>query len=512
MQEDRIIRSLLLDIAKPVDPKLLIDNFFYLAGGPFKLDWQIPQNKVIWDYIESFITKYQEAPKISSLKEYYAEQGDVEVLSHLENLSVQPVATKADFCVLTQKVHNTQQEIACTNLFRDAVRILSEGVSLRKGREDIHYKGHQDAIRYILEHADRFLTVANGQRIQGNILEDAEELLQNFELAMNAPEQAWGRLTGLEPIDQVSRGLKAGELWIHAGHTGELKTTFALNWAYKTACVYRYNVAYVSMEMPYDQVRLTLAVMHSANPKFIQQGMQPLSYSAIRDGVNKDGSPLTAETKEYYEYIVRDLESGEYGDIWVWSPEGNVKPSQIKQRLEIRDKQSPIDMAVLDHLGLIVPENRTKNPYADINSVMRDVKMMALHFNEGAKLPILGLIQTNREGKKEADKNNGIYRTSALADANEAERSADVITYTYLNAELRQAQQVKVGCLKNRDNPHFHPFTVSINWDSKYMGHSINVEDHLTVIPTTHEAGEAVFADMMGNTIVNRGGNTIIGM
>ena len=37
-----------------------------------------------------------------------------------------------------------------------------------------------------------------------------------------------------------------------------------------------------------------------------------------------------------------------------------------------------------------------------------------------------------------------------------------------------QTAQALIGCLKNRDNPHFNPFIASIDWDTLYMGHQID--------------------------------------
>jgi len=71
---------------------------------------------------------------------------------------------------------------------------------------------------------------------------------------------------------------------------------------------------------------------------------------------------------------------------------------------------------------------------------------------------VISAYQANRKGKEHADKNAGEYRLDALSYANEAERSADVILYSYLNDELRENNKVKIGCLKNRSRPKFKQF------------------------------------------------------
>jgi hypothetical protein len=94
----------------------------------------------------------------------------------------------------------------------------------------------------------------------------------------------------------------------------------------------------------------------------------------------------------------------------------------------------------------------------NLNNRIKELKQFALHFNGGEGIRLVSAYQANREGKKHADKNDGVYRLDALSYANEAERSADVILYAYLNDELRTNKEVKLGCLKNRTKAPFKQF------------------------------------------------------
>jgi hypothetical protein len=63
--------------------------------------------------------------------------------------------------------------------------------------------------------------------------------------------------------------------------------------------------------------------------------------------------------------------------------------------------------------------------------------------------------QANREGLKDAEKNGGHYKLTALAGANEAEKSSDLVYYTYLDDHRRQRSVLAFGNLKNRDGKMF---------------------------------------------------------
>ena len=61
------------------------------------------------------------------------------------------------------------------------------------------------------------------------------------------------------------------------------------------------------------------------------------------------------------------------------------------------------------------------------------------------------LSQSSREGWKEADKSNGRYRLTALAEANELERASSLVLSVYCTDTLKQMKSAKVQILKNRD-------------------------------------------------------------
>jgi len=262
-------------------------------------------------------------------------------------------------------------------------------------------------------------------------------------------------------------------------------TSFALNWIYRAAFLLQYNVYYLSMEMSVEHLQRIMYVMHSNHPKFQGQGWPKLTYRVIRDGEDEAGNPITAEQIAFYDHIIDDIEANRghsYGSVYVHSPDEDMTIPKLKQAMEMRHAQTPIHMCVIDHFALLKPAEFSGNYYTDLNSILRDAKRLALTFNQGERVGVLGLLQINRQGKLDADKSDGVYRTQALADANEAERSSDVITTTYLNAELRARGRTKFGCLKNRDNPHFLPFTALIDWDTRYMANEVDFGNHASLL------------------------------
>ena len=53
--------------------------------------------------------------------------------------------------------------------------------------------------------------------------------------------------------------------------------------------------------------------------------------------------------------------------------------------------------------------------------------------------------------------------------ANEAERSSDIVTATWVDDELRQQGMCQFQCLKSRDQAPFEPFWARIEWPCRRM-------------------------------------------
>lgn len=299
---------------------------------------------------------------------------------------------------------------------------------------------------------------------------------KEYEQAKINKDKVWGKFSGLNEIDKVCHGIKKGELWVHAAFPGQLKTTLALNWCYNLVTRYKANVLYFSFEMPYEQIRLQVYVLHSANAKWKAMGYKPLDYRKVRDG------DLSPEDEAFYQKVIEDFTNNpDYCHFEIKSPDRDFTIDDIRLEAELTHKQLEVGLIVLDHGQLIEARKgkKSKDYVIELNSVVRDAKKLALHFNHGEKIPVLMLFQINRQGYEEALKNNGKYKISALSYANEVEKSADTITTTYLGDEGsdHRVNGTTYFCnLKNRDNPLFSPFLARVELSCRRI-YNLNVTD-----------------------------------
>lgn len=466
----RVLRSLISVDNVPGQEYLRANYYIFLDS---KLEFLTDQDSDIYKYIRDFFneSKEGELPGYHSVFDYFENDGRPDVMDRLKEVRETNRYTKADFEKLCRDLYAEQQVRKLDNLIRETSTIKSTGMKDGPGKHAKLKKGVRHAVEHFISKADELLTVDAKGKLKGNVLDDGQEVLSEYESQVGKKQS--GRGIGLTRLDFATGGLRPGELMLILGYVGELKSTLALNYAYNTAVYYGWNVFYLSLEMKYEQVRRILYCMHSTHPKFqrFPGDSRHIEYSKLRDGLlsPEESELLHAVATDFDEgQKIPDGEVGHYGKIIIERPVGDITVPGIKLKAEVEHRKSPLGLLIADHAGLIEGEGgRSVNNYGvSLNYVLKDLSQLALNFNDGEGIPVCTPFQANRQGWKDACKNEGRYKLDALSWANEAERSASVILYTFLgdNDTLRKDKQVLIGCLKNRDGDLPPQFRASIEF------------------------------------------------
>jgi hypothetical protein len=349
-----------------------------------------------------------------------------------------------------------------------------------------------------------------GTRLSGDVTADGASFMAEYDRVEADPLAGIGQFTGIPQIDASIKGAKRGELWTHAAFTGGLKSTLALNWMYSQAVYYRHSSLLFSLEMPYTQDRRIFYALHSAHEKFDairkEMGLGPyLDYSRIRDGrldtysddelkalSDKDRqkvvdcrNPARPEYRFLKEFVVKDFNDpkNEYGHLHVemFDPDkADFTVADLRNKSELLYAKDPgIAMVMVDHAGLMAPRKSHGSTTENLNEVVRDLKRMSMGFNRGLGMAMVSLFQISREGYKSAVKADGRYNLTHLSYANEAERSSDIVTTTFIDDSLRQRGLVRFQCLKTRDDEPFAPFYSYVRWPCRAIVacHDVSVEE-----------------------------------
>jgi len=494
---EKILRSLFTIQSTPEESECLNN---WLRFIEFRIGFELPEDRKIFDYLEQFYQQMSSPPDVELIRDYFVKEDKIEIVSRLEEIAKSQFYLRTNFLSLVKAEQDSQQKRKFVTALKEAITITDGGLNLDKGKDGKRIlKGLNDAVTYLFDKASDFTSIEGGEKLEGVVTEDAEELLDEYEVVSKTNKYAGRNLFGLEPVDAVCRGHKAGEFWVHCAFAGELKTTLGINYAYNNAYVYGKNIFYSIHEMPYRQLRRMLYVLHSSHGKFITDWHEEdkrlgrpspymgLDYRKVRDG------ELDALELERFKIVAQDFKTTCKGKLYLWRPEDEVAVSDIRRKAEMFHNKYRCDGIVIDYLGLVKPKIRTSDHIVGLNSVVREARLLALNFARGKTVPVLSLFQLNRQGKLRADKADGRYDFAAISYANEIEKSADVITYTYLNDALRQEAKFFLGCLKNRDNPIFDRMVGKVLWQSKRM-----------------RAIETGLLDMSADTILNTSNEIIL--
>jgi len=463
---------------------LFLRNFLALQES--ELGFDIPEDIAIWNFIRAFVRSHNHVPDLLTLQQHFQRGNETEVVDRLETvLSPLPARTKGDFLKRLEDKAEDRRRRRWEEIMKEAAAISSGGIIIKEGKNERHLKGPIDAARYVMEQSHDIVAPTLGTRLSGEVTTDGEDFKSEYERIEADPLAGVGQMTGLQQADVTLSGAKRYELWIHAAFTGGLKSTFALNWMYNQAVYYKHDSVIFSLEMPYNQCRRILYAMHSMHEKFkdirYKLGLQShpdlsvgLDYQKIRDGVLN-----SAEREFLFNYVVPDLNNpaNEYGKIHieVGDPDkSDFTVADLRSKSEILFAKSPFATIFVDHVGLMSPRKWNSSTTERLNEVIRDLKRLAMSFNRGMGIAVVALFQINREGYKAAMKRKerteqARYDLTHLSYANEAERSADIVTASWVDDDLREINRAQFQCLKSRDQAPFNIFVARVEWPCRRL-------------------------------------------
>lgn len=491
------------------DRELLLRNQQALVDSGLVFD--TVEDGVLWQFVQDFVTSHQHVPDIGTLRAHFTHLKQEEVLNRIEVLAAQPIKTRGDFLTaLTTKV-DEQKTRKVIELLKSASQIVQTGVEIDEGRgKKKHLLGPQDAIRFLMDAGHDIVAPTTGTRLSGDVTADGLSFMQEYDRVESDPLAGIGQFTGITQIDAAIKGAKRGELWTHAAFTGGLKSTLALNWMYNQSVFYRHSSLLFSLEMPYTQDRRIFYALHSAHDKFdaIRKELglgKWLDYARIRDGhldtytedqlkamseqdrkkLVNGRNPARPEYRFLRDFVVKDFNDpkNEYGRLHVemFDPEkADFTVADLRNKAEMLYAKDPgIAMVMVDHAGLMAPRKSHGSTTENLNEVVRDLKRMSMGFNRGLGMAMVSLFQISREGYKSAEKADGRYNLTHLSYSNEAERSSDIVTTTYIDDSLRQRGLVRFQCLKTRDDEPFAPFYAYVRWGCRAIAacHDVTVEE-----------------------------------
>ncbi len=464
----------------------------WMAVQETRLGFTNEPDQKIADYLKEFYLSMSAPPEYALVREFFEKKDELDVVDRLEEVKKAQFYIRTNHLAIVRAEFEQQQQRRFLTLCRDVSNIAEHGRNLDKpvnGKKVL--KGVQDAVNYMYDRIPDFTLMETGEKLEGIPSEEVDEMLEEYDRISKSNRLANRNLFGLEPVDQACKGHRTGEYWVHCAFAGHLKTTLALNYAYNNAYVYGKNIFYACLEMPYTQLRRQFFIIHSAHGKFVAdwhdqdvRSGRPNPYMGLDYRKFRDGEYDEVDYKRLVK-VIQDFKSSARGRMKIWRPrEAMPKMDEVRRAAETFHNKYGCDGVVIDYLGLVSPKYRTNDYTTNINSVVTEGRWLALSFARGRTIPVLALFQMNRQGLMRAEKADGKYDFAAISYANQIEKDADVITYTFLNDQLRSDGRFYMGNLKNRDNALFERVIGKILWQCKRMRHVESGRLHTDVAST----------------------------
>lgn len=452
------------------------------------LGFEMPEDNTIWTYIQDFFKGKGHIPTLQTMREHFERIKEPGVTERLESLRAVKPRTRGDFITYLEEKATDRRNKLVLDIAKEMTQITSMGLDVKDAKgKTTKLLGGIDAIRWALDKSHDIVAPTLGAKLSGNLMQDGDDFLARYDRVKTDPNFGIGQFCGISQIDAVLKGAKRYELWIHAAFTGGLKSTFALHWAYVQAIYFGFSSVYFSLEMPYIQVRNMLYTMHTAHEDFAEVRKQlgieglGLDYEKIRDG------ELTPNEEKFLrEYVVPDLNKTatvphngphsrnpqDYGDVYIEVADPDKTDftmADLRSKAELIFSKTPFELIFLDHIGLVSARGRYSNTTDKLNEVVRDLKKLAMSFNRGMGIAVVALAQLSREGFKAAEKNGGRYNLTHLSYANEIERSADVVTASWVDDQLRKLNRAIFQWLKSRDSKPFDRLPVRVKYSCRRL-------------------------------------------
>lgn len=313
-------------------------------------------------------------------------------------------------------------------------RIVVERSKARKvaeiGQAIIDMASHARPLAGIIADAQEAVLALNSEDDEPDVISLREALgpvVDEMDARFNG-EGINGHATGLKDLDELVQGLRGSHVIIIAGRPGTGKTTLGLGIAENLTIRESKSALVFSLEMSAKELsKRSLA-----------------SWSAVTLGSIDTGQAMG--NGESITRITGAVSRMHSADLRICQ-KGGLPLSRIRNIARFQHRAKPLDLIVIDYIGLIAPEasSRQQNRNLELGAISRGIKAMAKELD----IPIIVLAQLNRSIETRSTKKP---QMSDLRDSGEIEQDADIIMIAHRDADsdLGRSGVTEIDVVKHR--------------------------------------------------------------
>ena len=347
--------------------------------------------------------------------------------------------------------------VPTTANFRTYVEIVQEKAILRRVIQSASqlvsrcYAQSENAASILQDAESVFFTIGSRKEAENHAVPIQKVVQSTYDKI-----EEWSRLqgkisgvpTGYYDLDRMLTGFHPKDYCVIGARPAMGKTAFAISIANYAASVRKKNVVFFSLEMPAEQICLRLLSLQSGvSMQSIRMGrVEEEGWVAIGDSMNR-----MAESS----LIVDDSSA--------------LTPAQMRSRLKRIMLKKPVDLVIVDYLGLMAPDKNTENRQQDVSQISGRLRQIA----KDLSVPIIVLSQLSRANGMRGDKRPTL---TDLRDSGSIEQDAGIVLFLHREGYYDKSADQFAGeviVAKQRNGPIG---TVNLRWDAKTASYK-NAQD-----------------------------------
>ena len=388
------------------------------------------------------------------ISEYYDDHAQIIPLWVLKNKAEKIGLDNGTILTLTELYEGLSGVSVEQHEFKESIKFLKEqelaektAEALTTGREiliegvyddknDRTLKGQEDARDYVAEALQELQSYNTDAAPEGDMRDDMEKIWVTYISKEENPDEAGGILYGIEDVDNVTNGIRPGELVLVAGFTGTGKSHTLVNIARNTMLAGK-NVLMFTTETTREEMEIRIIARHSREPKFKVPG--GLDSHEIMSGT------LSSENKEALREVLKDFKSVDGGRLFMVQMPANGSVDYVYTKANQYNRKAPIDIILIDSINLLRASRRYDSKREMLEDMLQAFKRFASSFDNGRGVAIVSPWQMSRAAWKEASDAGGVYTLASLSDTSEAEKCLTPETKVLTPRGWKELGDIEVG-------------------------------------------------------------------
>lgn len=425
-------------------------------------NFKTPNLKSLWKYIDKYYDEH-----LAVLPEWVLKERASKDLTPEVALTLVEIYRKLSSIT----VGESDFQEAISLLKEDEIRsqvaeVLVTGREILAGvyydeKKDVYLKGQEAAREYLSSSLRKIETIDSTYAPEGDVREDIDNIWEDYLRKEENPEELGGIKYGLSEVDEVTGGIKPGELALIAGFTGAGKSQVATSLAWNALRSGK-NVLMFTTETTREEMEIRILSRHSRLPQFRRPG--GLDSHQILN------ASLSPADREVFREVLRDFKNMNSGNLFMVQMPSDGLVDYVHVKAAQYNRRAPIDLIIVDSINLLRLPGKQNDKRVMLEDMLQDFKRFASSFDNGRGVGVVSPWQMSRTSWKEAKEQGGVYSLASLADTSEAEKSASTILSIFKDND--GSPRVNIQVLKHRSGKEMSKVAYPYDYRNSFIGES----------------------------------------